>query len=218
MAELRKWSTDLLLGLGGARERFRTVAEVFEDGEHLMVRPIDGQDAFRIPAKAVSVGAAPDGLEDAPEDWRWVDIDPKAPCLRIRSASAGELLAGSARDILAVKRVTIDLKANGEGTLAYAGQSCPCLGKPGVQYTKDLTVRGVEGVDKFPVKYSTEWDADMPWAVLIMGNRGIYIHEGWATLAQNGGPTKGCIHLDPAHAKGFYDWVDGPTRVLISYP
>lgn len=58
----------------------------------------------------------------------------------------------------------------------------------------------------------------MPFAILIMGARGIYVHEGADNLTDNGGPSAGCIHLAQGNAKTFYDWVSSPTRIVIAYP
>jgi lipoprotein-anchoring transpeptidase ErfK/SrfK len=60
----------------------------------------------------------------------------------------------------------------------------------------------------------------MRFSILVWGQKGVYIHE-WpspATFAGNGGPTHGCIHLDPGRAALVYAWVDRPTRLLIGYP
>ena len=116
------------------------------------------------------------------------------------------------------KRVTIEFNADGEGTLTFGGKSVKCLGAPGVKYPKDITVTGVEGVDKFPVWHSQEYGVDMPWAVKIWGQRGIFIHEMPDNLKENGGPSAGCIHLSAKNAPRFYKWVDGRTRITISYP
>ena len=69
-----------------------------------------------------------------------------------------------------------------------------------------------------PTKYSNEFQVWMDFAVLIIGQQGIYIHEGPATIKDNGGPSAGCVHLAAPHAKEFYDWVVGPTRVTLTYP
>jgi hypothetical protein len=119
----------------------------------------------------------------------------------------------------ATNRVEITFNANGEGTMNCQGLGqFPCLGKPNLAYTQDLTVRGVEGEDKFLRKFSNEYQVWMHWAVLIMGNRGIYIHEGPVTLRENGGPTAGCIHVATGDAERIYNWIDGRTRITIEYP
>ena len=58
----------------------------------------------------------------------------------------------------------------------------------------------------------------MDLAILIDGGRGIYIHEGPATLKENGGPSAGCVHVDKLHAKDLFDWITGRTRVTLTYP
>ena len=113
------------------------------------------------------------------------------------------------------QRASIQFRANAEGTLTYDGKSVPCLGKPALKYPTDLTV---QTSDKYERKFSNEFQVWMNWAVLIWGQRGIYIHEGPATLDTNGGPSAGCIHLAPPTAKEFYDWITGPTRITIAYP
>lgn len=120
-------------------------------------------------------------------------------------------------DLLA-KRAAISFGPNGEGTLSYGGTSVPCLGNTTVKYTKDLTVRGELNVDKFRRRFSNEFGVWMEFAILIMGARGIYIHEGPDTLAGNGGESAGCIHLGSGNAERFWNWVDGPTRITIEYP
>lgn len=116
------------------------------------------------------------------------------------------------------KNVSISFEPNGEGTLSFGRRTVACLGSPQVSYVKDLTVKGEMDVDKFRTKFSNEYQVDMDFAILIIGQRGIYIHEGPDTIAENGGVSAGCIHLGPGNAKAFWDWVDGPTRIQISYP
>lgn len=121
--------------------------------------------------------------------------------------------------LASTKRISISFRANGEGTMECSGLgSFPCLGKPGLGYTRDLTVRGIVEEDKFDRKFSQEFQVWMSWAILIMGQRGIYIHEGPDTLSDNGGATAGCIHLGMGNAERVYRWVDGRTRITIEYP
>ena len=138
--------------------------------------------------------------------------------LKVAGPKAAEVERTEVHARAAAKSATVDFDANGEGVLSFASQSLPCLGLPGLPYARDLTVKGVVGTDKFRKKYSNEFGVWMEWAVLIMGNRGIYIHEGADSLATNGGPSAGCIHLAPGNAEAFYAWVDQPVRILISYP
>jgi lipoprotein-anchoring transpeptidase ErfK/SrfK len=95
-------------------------------------------------------------------------------------------------------------------------------------YPRDITVTTR---DKFRVKFSQEYvtmtgpggtaePARMPYAILIWGQRGVYIHS-WPnppTYAGNGGPTGGCIHLSTIDAPKVFNFVDGRTRIVISYP
>lgn len=125
---------------------------------------------------------------------------------------------------MSTKRIKIKFEANGDGTLECVGGSTfKCLGKKDLNYPVDLTVQSVVGTDKFENKFSNEFQVNMPWAVLIWGQRGIYIHgwEGEATVASYGGDTNGCIHLqsdNPANdAKAVYNWIDGRTRITIEY-
>ncbi len=126
---------------------------------------------------------------------------------------------------MAIKVIKIGFQKNGDGTLqCVGGSNFKCLGQVGRKYPNDLTVQGKEGVDKWPTKYSNEFRVEMPWAVLIWGQVGIYIH-GWpgeATVAAYGGDSNGCIHLrsDDTRddAKSVYQWVDGSTRIVIDYP
>jgi hypothetical protein len=138
--------------------------------------------------------------------------------IRVEISGHGEALGQDVLTTAATKQVQIRFGANGEGVLEYAGKSVPCLGSSRIDYVKDLTVTGQIGVDKFREKYSNEFEVMMHYAILVMGSRGIYIHEGADTLADNGGESAGCIHLSEKNAKPFYDWVDGRTRIQISYP
>lgn len=129
---------------------------------------------------------------------------------------------------IGTKRISIQFESTGEGKLRYGRASCDCLGKPGVRYPQDLTVTTN---DKYRVKYSGEYvvqqldgssqPAEMPYAILIWGQRGIYIHAwpGSPTIAGNGGrPTSGCIHLSQSDAPKVFNYVDTRTRITISYP
>lgn len=123
----------------------------------------------------------------------------------------------------ATKRIHIRFQANGDGDLQCVGLGTfECLGRANAdcRYPVDLTVRGEIGVDKFLSKYSNEFQVTMPYAILIWGQRGIYIHEwpGRARRAQYGSDTNGCIHLSPADAPTVYNWIDGRTRITIEYP
>lgn len=131
---------------------------------------------------------------------------------------------------MSTKRIKITFKANGDGLLeCKGGGTFKCLGQVGRQYPKDLTIKGEEGVDKWKEKRSDEATTAtdvimMPWAILIWGQKGIYIH-GWpgeASVAGYDGGPAGCIHVQSDNAtndaKTLYDWVDGRTRVEFEYP
>lgn len=122
------------------------------------------------------------------------------------------------------KRIDISFQANGNGTLKGDVGSFKCVGNVGRKYPTDLTIEGILDVDKFPLRHSNEFNVDMPNALLIWGQKGIFIH-GWpgeATVEALGDDTAGCIHLSTdgasSDSKKVYDWVDGRTRILISYP
>jgi hypothetical protein len=128
-----------------------------------------------------------------------------------------------------VMKITFDTQ--GEGTLECVGfNAFRCLGKKGLRYPKDSTIDpsrpGTKQNPHFSTRYScppndnSAGQCTMPYAVLIWGEYGVYVHE-WpndATLQGNGGPTHGCIHLEKGKAELVYAWVDRPTRLLISYP
>ena len=133
-----------------------------------------------------------------------------------------------------IKRIKIEFhndKAEGKLTCLGLGRSFKCLGKPNLRYPADLTVDpSKKGVKKNP-HYSNEFSCEpynnesgqcrLDYAILIWGQRGIYIHawHGEATYAGNGNKgTEGCIHLSMRDAKTVYNWVDTRTRVTISYP
>ena len=108
-----------------------------------------------------------------------------------------------------IKRMKIDFRENGEGTLECVGaKSFRCLGKPGLQYPEDSTIDPAKRDTKVRQYYSKRYSCppndneqgqcSMPYALLLWGRYGIYIHE-WpnpATISGNNGPTHGCIHLE----------------------
>lgn len=114
------------------------------------------------------------------------------------------------------KRIKIDLDAKGDGTLECVGyKTFPCQGRPGVTYHKDVTL---QTSDKELLHHSHEFaGVDMPYALRVYSERGIYIHE-WQFCSSAGGTSAGCIHLCSPTAKLVYDWIDGPTRITIEYP
>lgn len=113
------------------------------------------------------------------------------------------------------QQIQIHFERNGEGTLHCELGNFNCLGHPGRKYPKDITIWPH---DKKGTHHSKEFNVDMPYAILIWGQRGIYIHEGPANLRENGGPSAGCIHLGTGDASRVYNWVTGRTRIRISYP
>jgi hypothetical protein len=132
-------------------------------------------------------------------------------------------------------QVKITFSATGEGTLDYGGTKVKCLGKPGLQYPLDSTIYNIEGVQnegdyknayKFKLWVSSEFNDPtdnqpyrMHWAVKLIGQKGIFVHEGGDTLAGNSNePSQGCVHLGPGNAEKFYNWITDKTRIQISYP
>lgn len=126
-------------------------------------------------------------------------------------------LTGSSSAADGIKRIEIVFRENGEGTLNCDGLGkFPCLGQPGRGYPKDLTVGPA---DRELNHKSREFGVDMPFAIKIWGQKGIFIHEFPDSLKDNGGvPSAGCIHLGAGNAKKVFEWIDRPTRVTISYP
>lgn len=141
-----------------------------------------------------------------------------AACVRLEAGTVARFWDEGAETLSATAatlRASIVFRANGEGTLSYNGLNRPCLGRTTLPYPTDLTINVG---DKYRRRYSTEFGVWMDFAVLIWGQRGIFIHEGPATLAENGGETAGCIHLGAPHAEAFFDWITGRTRITIQYP
>ncbi len=111
-----------------------------------------------------------------------------------------------------VKTMKIELGANGLGTLSIGGKTFSCGGKAGMKYPSDLTIDPAVPGTKQELHLSREFgNARMPWAILIVGQRGIDIHE-WPCL----GNSSGCIHLLKGDAKEVYDAFSEKTRVLIA--
>jgi hypothetical protein len=114
-----------------------------------------------------------------------------------------------------VKRINLSLSARtGRGKLVcVGGPTVDCGGVPGFAYPADSTVQGRLGVDKFLSKESGEFPgAIMNYAILWIGQRGVYFHE-WGTLDAN----VGCVHILPGDAKLVFEWVDGPTRIVLTW-
>jgi hypothetical protein len=111
-------------------------------------------------------------------------------------------------------RITLS-SSNGIGTLQCVGfASFDCGGMVGFAYPEDTTVtvsdkKGTVESREF-VCSSDGRPAKMPYAVLWIGQRGVYIHE-WPNLPLS----HGCIHLKPGDAKQVYDWIDENTRIVF---
>ena len=66
--------------------------------------------------------------------------------------------------------------------------------------------------DKKGTHRSGKFHVNMPHAISIWGQRGVYLHE-WGRLPGSAG----CIHLLPGDAKQVYDFVSEKTRIVIQY-
>lgn len=205
-------------------------AVVMEDGDYAILDLSKGlgNTLYRVPKAAIKVGpveAEVTALNGEVLIVRHVTVDRKASTIQITKGPAEVFLDPIERArfdrIIEVTtlRASISFRANGEGTLQYAGRTVNCLGQKGERYPKDLSVQGSIGIDKFERKFSNEYQVWMQWAILIIGLKGIYIHEGPDNIRDNGGSdSAGCIHLSEGNAKPFYDWVTGRTRITIDYP
>jgi hypothetical protein len=116
---------------------------------------------------------------------------------------------------------TITFGEDGRGTLKFGNREVPCRGMRGIDYPKEHVVNAIVGkqwqtpeADKYRKWVSTQYGRriDMPWSIRLMDKRKIFIHE-FPDVESHG-----CIHLAPGDAKDFYDWVDAPTLIRISYP
>eukprot|EP00045_Choanoeca_perplexa_P008762 m.82304 g.82304 ORF g.82304 m.82304 type:complete len:137 (-) comp14613_c1_seq2:968-1378(-) len=95
------------------------------------------------------------------------------------------------------------------GTLTYNGKSVRCNAAATVNYNWDVTV---SSANCYEAKHSNEFNVTMPHAVGPVdpgAARGIYIHEYPLQCSA------GCIHLETADAKAFYDWVKAQPSVRI---
>ena len=115
------------------------------------------------------------------------------------------------------QQIIIAFRKNGECTLTAVGLGqFGCLGQSGVLYPKELYVSATA---KERNHYSREFKVDMPFAIRIWGQKGIYIHEGRASLKTSGGqPSHGCIRLARPNAEKVYNWLQGRTKVTFTYP
>ena len=103
----------------------------------------------------------------------------------------------------------IHFNSDGIGTLAYKGASYAIGGQVGRAYPKDITVLPSA---KSLSHMSGEYGCELKYAILIWGQKGIYIHE-WGTLAGSAG----CLHLMPGDAEAVYNAFTSKTRILIDY-
>lgn len=209
-------------------EEIELLASVKEDGDHYILRitPHDTSPVFKVPKTAVRLGAKHAPLDEFVGDKGQtfaLTINRSAPCLLLHASTVEKALEDARKLVRRNAKITtlnaqVAFANSGEGTLSFGGTTFACLGRPGFKYTNDLTVKGEVDKDKFRRKYSNEFQVWMDFAILIMGQKGIYIHEGPDNLEDNGGPSAGCIHLAPGNAEEFYNWVSGRTRIQISYP
>ncbi len=123
----------------------------------------------------------------------------------------------AAKPAAKTQQIIIAFRKNGECTLTAVGLGqFGCLGQSGVLYPKELYVSATA---KERNHYSREFKVDMPFAIRIWGQKGIYIHEGRASLKTSGGqPSHGCIRLATPNAEKVYNWLQGRTKVTFTYP
>lgn len=198
-------------------------AHVLRDGTSFVVvpSPSDLSNAFRVDVADVKFHGIEPASGSEESDFKalyHISLRRNAPCLRLQGGVVEEFFFENQEANLteaATLRASITFQANAEGKLQFNGVERPCLGKSGLSYPTDLTVNVG---DKYRRRYSNEFGVWMDYAVLIWGQRGIFIHEGPATLASNQGESAGCIHLDSPHAQEFFNWITGRTRITIQYP
>ncbi|MEW6126207.1 MAG: L,D-transpeptidase [Acidobacteriota bacterium] len=123
-------------------------------------------------------------------------------------------------EVVVTGRITIKFSANGEGTMTCVGLgNFKVLGQPGRQYPKDITVDpNADPTVKKTLHHSKEFNVDMPFAIRIWGQMGIFIHEFPDNLSENGGPSAGCIHVGKPNSKRVFDYIVTRTRITIEYP
>jgi hypothetical protein len=205
------------------KDAISLVAKVWLDRETYVIVPNPKFEAiaYRVAKQDVQILDVLSPTPDSPADNEpvyTIAVRKDASCLRLDVGTVEQFWTPDAAEpatLAATLRVSIAFQANGEGTLTYNGLNRPCLGKTALQYPRDLTITAA---DKYRRRYSSEFGVWMDFAVLIWGQRGIFIHEGPATLAGNGGETAGCIHLGAPHAEQFFNWITGRTRITITYP
>ena len=90
------------------------------------------------------------------------------------------------------------------------GSTFPCGGMQNFPYPADSMINVS---DKKGTVYSQEFNnAEMPYSILWIGQRGVYLHQ-WNNLDLS----HGCIHILPGNAKSVYDWVDQSTRIVFTW-
>ena len=117
-------------------------------------------------------------------------------------------------------KITIKLsKVSGLGTIEYKGKVYKCGGMVGFQYPADSTIDPTLKGHKEELHISKEFTrpeynhiVKMPYSILWIGQKGVYIHE-WPNLELS----HGCIHLLKGDAKEFYDSVTEKTRVVFEW-
>jgi len=142
-------------------------------------------------------------------DWEITGKHPGKVKLNARVPSTKQVYS-EPMDITVTGKINISFRPNGEGTLECVGLGTyHVLGQPGRMYPKDITVTEA---DKERVHHSKEFNVDMPFAIKIWGQKGIYIHEYPMVLSS------GCIHVSTTDAPIVYKYVAARTLIKITYP
>ncbi|NCS29232.1 MAG: L,D-transpeptidase [Microcystis aeruginosa F13-15] len=148
-------------------------------------------------------------------DWEITGKHPGKVKLNAKVPSTGQIYSAP-MDITVTGKINIIFKSNGEGTIECVGLGTfPILGRPGIKYPRDITVTEA---DKKGTYHSKKYNVDMPFAILIWGQEGIYIHQFPDNLQENGGPSAGCIHVSRRNAPKVYEYVAARTAIKIKYP
>ncbi|WP_394352415.1 L,D-transpeptidase [Pelagihabitans pacificus] len=73
--------------------------------------------------------------------------------------------------------------------------------------------------DKKLKYWSKEFNVWLEYAILIWGQKGIYIHWGADNIASNGNSdSAGCIHLEKPQIEELFNWLNSRTRITIEHP
>lgn len=221
---MRSFSFDQCVKNSAAmKDSIALVAKLWIDGDTYVVapNPENEENSYRIARQDVHIAdvfPTTNGPSSEIEPLYSVAVRKDAFCIRLDLGTVAAFWDASSEEIAApaaTQRVSIDFGANGEGTTTYNGVTRPCLGKPGLHYPQDLTINVS---DKFRRRFSSEFGVWMDFALLIWGQRGIYIHQGPPILAENGGESAGCIHVGVPHAEELFSWISGRTRITLQYP